>query len=222
MFEKIFSNKAFDYERVRAYGFEVQGGNRVYSRAVCGGQMRLTVTIDERGEVSTEVTDLETQEPYTLYMVESAVGGFVGGVRSECERVLTDIADKCCFRRVFTSNGAIGLIEYAREKYGDELEFLWKKFDDNAVWRRKDNGKWYGLILKVSARKLGLDSDEVIEITDIRAKPETIESIIDGEKYFHAYHMNKVHWLTMRLDGSVSVEELCHRLDESYALAKKK
>lgn len=116
----------------------------------------------------------------------------------------------------------MGLIEYVREKYGDELEFLWEKFDDNAIWRRKDNGKWYGLILKVSARKLGLNSDEVIEITDVRAKPEEIERIIDGEKYLLAYHMNKVHWLTMRLDGSVSLEELCRRLDESYELAKKK
>lgn len=88
---KIFKYKAFDHERVRAYGFEVQGGNYVFSRTICGGQMRFTVTIDERGKVSTEVTDLETQEPYTLYTVEGAVGSFVGGVRSECERVLTEV-----------------------------------------------------------------------------------------------------------------------------------
>lgn len=39
------------------------------------------------------------------------------------------------------------LIDYVRQTYGDELEFLWKKFDDNAVWRRKDTKKWYAALL---------------------------------------------------------------------------
>lgn len=39
-------------------------------------------------------------------------------------------------------------IEYVRKKYGDELEFLWTKFPDNAAWRRKDNRKWYGVLSK--------------------------------------------------------------------------
>ena len=38
--------------------------------------------------------------------------------------------------------------------YCDELEFLWQKFPDNAVWRRKDNKKWYGALLTVSKEKL--------------------------------------------------------------------
>lgn len=28
------------------------------------------------------------------------------------------------------------VIEYVREKYRDELEFLWEKSPDNAVWHR--------------------------------------------------------------------------------------
>ncbi|MDE7400427.1 MAG: MmcQ/YjbR family DNA-binding protein, partial [Clostridia bacterium] len=35
------------------------------------------------------------------------------------------------------------------------------------------------------------------------------------------YHMNKKHWLTIPLDGTVPIGEICSRLDQSYILAKK-
>lgn len=37
-----------------------------------------------------------------------------------------------------------------RQEYNDELEFLWEKFDDIAIWRNKQYNKWYGLIMKIS------------------------------------------------------------------------
>ena len=43
------------------------------------------------------------------------------------------------------------IIKYVRESYGDELEFLWKKFPDNAVWRRKDNKNGGEKTLNVSS-----------------------------------------------------------------------
>lgn len=51
--------------------------------------------------------------------------------------------------------------------YQDELEFLWKRFPDNAVYRRKDTGKWYGAMLTISKQKLGLDSSEKVVILDL-------------------------------------------------------
>ena len=35
------------------------------------------------------------------------------------------------------------------------------------------------------------------------------------------YHMNKKHWFTICLDGSIAIEEIFCRIDESFALAKK-
>lgn len=72
-------------------------------------------------------------------MVEEAVGGFVGSVRADYERVLSDIAEKCCYREVFKSAQAKTLLAYAKEKYRDTPEYLWEKFPDNAVLRRRDN-----------------------------------------------------------------------------------
>ena len=105
--------------------------------------------------------------------------------------------------------------------YGDELEFLWEKFSGNAVWRRKDNKKWYAAVLSVSKRKLGFDSDEIAEVIDLRIQPEKLEDLIDNKNYFPAYHMNKKHWFTIILDGSVPSDVIFDYLKDSYDLAKK-
>lgn len=113
------------------------------------------------------------------------------------------------------------VISYVRQAYSDELEYLWPKFPGNAIWRRKDSGKWYAALLSVSKKKLGIDSDDVVEIIDLRVEPEILNFLIDNKKYYPGYHMNKKHWCTIILDGSVSLEEICARIDESFLLARK-
>lgn len=103
--------------------------------------------------------------------------------------------------------------------YQDELEFLWKRFPDNAVYRRKDTGKWYGAMLTISKQKLGLDSSEKVVILDLRIQPDDLAAVVDGVRFFPGYHMNKQHWYTICLDGSVPVEEIYQRIDASYLLA---
>ena len=109
----------------------------------------------------------------------------------------------------------------SRQTYGDELEFLWERFPNNAIFRRKDTGKWYGALLVLSRRKLGLASDDLVDILDLRIKSGEIETLVDKEKFFPGYHMNKKHWFTVCLDGSVPMEEIFRRIDDSYLLAKK-
>ncbi|MDE6474145.1 MAG: MmcQ/YjbR family DNA-binding protein [Clostridia bacterium] len=222
MLQEIFNKKVIDFDKLLQYGFVLNEEIYQFHTDIFNSQMSLTVYVDRQGSISTQVLDLETQEEYSLFLAEDAVGSFVGGVRWEYQRVLRDIADKCCARQVFKSRYANDVIEYVRDKYGDELEFLWKKFDDNAIWRRKDNGKWYGLILTVSKNKIGLDGEEKVEIIDLRISPQEVENVVDNKSYFPAYHMNKKSWITILLDGSIGIEEICRRIDDSYALALKK
>lgn len=79
------------------------------------------------------------------------------------------------------------------------------------VWRHTDCLK----------EKLGLQTDEIVEIIDLKLQPERIERIIDKERYFPGWHMNKKNWYTMILDNSVATEEICKKIDESYQLAIK-
>lgn len=219
--EKIFKNYQPNYAKIEKYGFKKDGNTYSYDVDVLDGQFRINVKICD-GNIRTEVIDLASYEEYTLFLSDDAVGSFVGSVRSAYENALTDIAQKCFDRCVFKCKQTQELIEYVRQTYGDELEFLWEKFDDNAIWRRKDNRKWYGALLTVNKRKLGIDIDETVEVIDLRTYPEKIDDIVDNVKIFRGYHMNKKHWITICLDNSVSVCEIERLIDISYELAKKK
>ncbi len=69
--------------------------------------------------------------------------------------------------------------------------------------------------------KTGLPDDETVEIFDFRILPEELEALVDYKTYFPGYHMNKKHWCTIILDGTVPFEEICRRIDASYLLAIK-
>lgn len=216
----IFKNKTVNLEKLIKYGFEQEGNRYIYSSEIFDNQFKMTVTVDGSGEVQTELFDLEAEEVYTLHLVTEASGEFVGKVRAEYEKVLQGIAENCFESNIFRENCAHKVIEYAREKYGDELEFLWERYPDAAVLRRKDNQKWYALFMTIPKSKLGLDSDELAEIIDLRFDVDELPKKVDGERYFPGYHMNKKHWITMLLDGSVPFEEILNYLDESYKSAK--
>lgn len=92
---------------------------------------------------------------------------------------------------------------------------------DNAVWRRKDNQKWYGAILTVSGSKLKLPTNEILEIIDLRLQRELMEKTVDRKYFFPGWHMNKNSWYTILLNNTVPTEEIYRRIDERYQLAKK-
>ena len=210
--KNIFKNKKVNSHKLAEFGFV----DNKYSTDILDGSFNLTVKIAENNEVQTELIEKDTGELYTLHLVEYVQGSFVGKVKEEYENILTEIAENCFEQDVFKSKQSKLIIEYVKDKYGDELEYLWEKFPDNAVCRRKDNKKWYLAILTVAKNKLGFESDKKVEIIDLRVTTEEIEKIVDNKKYFAGYHMNKKHWLTIILDGSVPIKEIYDRINISY------
>lgn len=221
MQEAPFAMKKPNIAKLREFGFAENGGTYAYGARIAEGQLQMTVTVTGGGDIRARVIDPATGEEYVLHRTSGAAGAFVGMVRTEYEALLTEIAERCFDPDVFKSACAREVISYVRAAYGGELEFLWKRFPGNAVWRREDTRKWYGALLTVPERKLGLASGETAEIIDLRADPEELAALVDGERYFPGYHMNKKHWLTIRLNGMVPAEEIFRRIDESYRLAAK-
>lgn len=221
MHEFVFKNRKPNDQKLLIFGFTKQKDSYTYSADIADGQMKMIVTVAKDGRIHTEVLDNSSGEEYVLHLVPSAVGAFVGQVREEYEALLEEISAKCFDLEIFKSKQAKNVIAYVRDTYGDELEYLWKKFPDNAIARRTDNQKWYAALLTVSRRKLGFDSDAAVEILDLRMKPEEIETTVDNKKYLPGYHMNKKHWITICLDGTVTEDEIYSRIDASYTLAKK-
>jgi predicted DNA-binding protein (MmcQ/YjbR family) len=219
--DALFERRKLVPERLFPFGFVEKGNAHTYSASLLGGQFEMTVTVTREGKVSAEVFDASSREPYVLHRIHDATGPFVGAVREGCTGVLSAISETCFEPDVFKSAEARRVIEYVREKYQDELQFLWRRFPDNAIFRRKDNRKWYAALLVLQKRKLGLDEDGTVDILDLRGRPEDIAGLLDGAKYFPGFHMNKKHWFTLCLDGSVPMDEVLSRIDESFALAGK-
>ena len=219
--DALFKRRKVNFARLTPFGFSGAENGYSYSAALVDGQFAMTVTVTQKGEISAKVIEHSSGENYVLHLVSGATGAFVGRVREEYERVLARIADACFEPDVFKSEGAKRVIQYVRERYGDELEFLWERFPDNAIFRRRDNAKWYAALLTVQKKKLGLAGDGAVEIIDLRMKPEDVVALTDGERYLPGYHMNKKHWVTICLEGPVSLEEIFARLDDSFALAVK-
>lgn len=218
----LFLYKSPAPERLLAYGFSENAKGFSYCKEIFDGQFSLMVSVGRDGNVRTELLDKLTEEPYTLHLVEGAAGEFVGRVREEYFAVLREISERCFVREVFREPFAKQLISDVLERNGEDLEFLWERFPDAAVWRRKDNAKWYAVLMIVARKKLGMEGEGKMEISVVRADPREVELLIDGKRIFPAYHMNKKHWIALPLDGTLPYEELLERIEESRFLAGKK
>lgn len=217
----ILKNRKMNVKKLTAYEFIKEGDAFFLTKPLREADFVLTVTVSMPGEVSTLITDTAVNEPYTLHLAGDAVGSFVGSIRQQYEEILADIAKNCFDSDIFKQEISKQVIEFVRETYGDELEFLWASSPGSAVLRRKDTGKWYAVLMTVCARKLGIDSDEIIEILDFRVEPDELQKLLERGVYYPGWHMNKKRWCTVVLDGSVPLEDICGRLQGSYVLAVK-
>lgn len=218
MKKELFPYKKVNIKKLKRFGFSESDDKYVYYKNILGGQMRLEVVFIEN-EIYTLIWDCETGEEYVLHNIEGASGEFVGKVRGEYDAIIGRISDECFETEIFKSDLANEIISYAKEKYGSVPEYLWEKFPDNAIFRRPDTKKWYAALLTAKNSSLGKSEEGKSEILDLRANPYDIPGLLDGKKYFPGYHMNKKHWITIFLDGSVSSEEICDMIDKSYSLA---
>ena len=126
-----------------------------------------------------------------------------------------------CIKYVFREDCAKKILQYAAEQYGDEPEYLWEQYPEYAVLRRRDSHKWYAILMNIPKKRLGLDGDEMVEVVDLRFDVDELPRKVDGKSFFFGYHMNKKHWITILLDGSVVLDEILDYVDKSYNLAKK-
>ena len=85
-------------------------------------------------------------------------------------------------------------LEYCLNTYGTSPDYPFDEDFETAVLRHRDNRKWYALVMRVSRRKFGFDSDEVIDVVNLKLPTEMFDSFGATDGVYPAYHMNKLHW----------------------------
>ena len=90
-------------------------------------------------------------------------------------------------------------LEYCLNTYDTSPDYPFDEDFETAVFRRTDNRKWYAIVMRVSRSKFGIDSDEVIDVVNLKLPTEMFGSFGAADGVYPAYHMNKLHWISVLL-----------------------
>lgn len=115
------------------------------------------------------------------------------------------------------------VIDYIKDKYSELPDYPFDEDNMTAVFRNPKNDKWFGIIMcSLPLSKIGGNGDQKVDVINLKCEPMLQFALLDGKNIFKAYHMNKEHWITVLLDGSMDVQKVFELIDMSYGLIEKK
>ena len=75
--------------------------------------------------------------------------------------------------------------------------------------------------MEIDEKKLGIDSERVVDVLNIKCDPLLIGSLRMKEGFYPAYHMNKDKWVSVIMDGTIPTDEIKALIKLSYNLTEK-
>lgn len=107
------------------------------------------------------------------------------------------------------------------DTYGVQADYPFEDDLVTGVFRHTDTGKWFALAMNITERKIR-EGDRRVDVVNLKIPPEIIESIVGVEVgIYPAYHMNKLHWITVALDDC-DPDMLSWLLGISHELTRKR
>ncbi len=213
--QEIFAHYAIDEKKLLGYGFQQEKMHLVYAKDLPGTNFRITVTYDRT--ISGRITDLETQEDYFNFRLETA-RGYSAEIRQQFCDLLLDIREKCCKNQYFRTEQGRRIYDYIFETYGTIPEFLWPNIPSYAAFRRQEGKKWYAVIGSVPRYKVDPASASVqdVEVMNLKVDQDKIDALLKKPGLYPAFHMNKKCWVSVILDDTLSDTMLQAMVSESY------
>ena len=90
-------------------------------------------------------------------------------------------------------------LSYCLSAYGTVPDYPFDDWMEAAVLRHADSRKWYAIAMRVPRCKFGFDSNEAIDVVNLKFPTEMFGSFGAGEGVYPAYHMSKQHWISVLL-----------------------
>ena len=108
--------------------------------------------------------------------------------------------------------------------YSTSPDYPFEDDFETAVLRHTGSRKWYALVMRISRRKVGIDSDEVVDVVNLKLPLEMFGSFGAADGVYPAYHMNKVHWISVVLSDAADdlIQFLTNASFEATRASKKK
>ncbi len=115
------------------------------------------------------------------------------------------------------------LFSYVKKKYGVEPEYPLSTAPDYPVLRHEDNRKWFAIVMDALGVKLGFEDTDRVDVINLKlGDPMLADMLIQQPGYSRVYHISLGNWISILLDGTVPLEEICRWIDESYAVIASK
>ena len=90
------------------------------------------------------------------------------------------------------------VLDYARNIYGTQPEYLWASAPDYAVLRHSDNRKWYGLIMNITYDKIDPQKTGAVDILNVKLDDILFRDLlIQQEGYYIGYHIKRGKWIML-------------------------
>lgn len=203
-------------EQLKSFGFKEEAEKLIYRKEILDSSFLMEIVFVDR-QFLIEVYDLEFDEIYSLFSVDSAVGEMVQNIREHVENILSSILGLADESEKINSE----VIDYCNNRYGENHINPFKKHPDILAFVNEKN-KWYALFLDVDYSKLNKNTDITtkVKILNVKYPTDNILDIIDNKNIFPAYHMNKKHWISIVLDKNIKLEAIKELIDISYSLVK--
>ena len=222
--ESYFARKRFIPERMEAFGFTRDGDVLRYETTIMNGDFGVVLTVGPGEKVAGVVTDNMNGEEYAPLRARGYTGSYVGAVREAYSELLGRIADACCEEVLFSSNQANRITRLIYEEYGVNPDFPFsdEKYGSSGVFRHKDSGKWFGLIMNISYSVLpGCLLSGRCDAINLKTDPEAGPSLFESGAVYPAYHMNHRQWITATLDDRLGDDEVMGLISASFDLTRK-
>lgn len=115
----------FTKEKLLQYGFKEEAEKLIYRKEILDSSFLIEIVFVD-SQLLIEVYDLEFDEIYSLYSVDSAIGETVQNIREHVEKLLSSILG------LADESGKISLeiIDYCNNKYGENHVNPFKKHPD--------------------------------------------------------------------------------------------
>ena len=92
--------------------------------------------------------------------------------------------------------------EYCLCAHGTRPDYPFEEDFETAVMRHADTRKWYAIAMRVPRRKFGFGGEqgnEGIDVVNLKLPTEMFGSFGADVGVYPAYHMNKLHWISVLL-----------------------
>lgn len=211
------NNYKVDENKLIEYGFIKENNIYTYNKYILDNEFKIIVEYKDN-IMTSKLIEVSFNDEY-LQADSNSTGEYSNNIKTEYEKVLNNIKKNCQKKEVFKSTQTQEVINYIHNKYDCELEYLWEKYDNNAIVRNSLNNKWFGVFMKISPKKIGLKKEEDIEMIDLQYYKDKVDDIIDFKSIFPGYHMNKKSWVTIVLDNEMNIEDIFKLIDISYTLS---